>query len=152
MQRLILPPGVVLVAVLDSLHPFLHLQSNRPSLNVVLETTVDKTALPANLAHRADNCSRASTKDLHHAALIGRISNVLHCELLLEDVPALWLQTLACKAQDRVSRDTLENGAVKRRGEQLWLAGLFVLDRGKQVHGADLRDVLLLAEQPQGPV
>jgi hypothetical protein len=137
---------MVLVAVLDRLHPVLHLLRDGSGLNVVFEPTFDKATFPADLAHRTDNGSSTCAKDFHHAALIGGIGYILHGELLLEHFPSLGFQSLPREAEDRVSRDAFKDSAVKGRSEQLWLTRLLVLDSCKQVHGADLSHVLLLAK------
>ncbi|KAK1848521.1 hypothetical protein CCHR01_08850 [Colletotrichum chrysophilum] len=142
-------PLVLLITVLSGLHPALHSQGNLARLLGLSQAAVDGLALPGNGADGADNGSGSSTKGLDETSLVGRLLELLHGVLALRNHPALGHEPLAGKSKNGVTGDTLEDGAVEGRGDELLLAGLLVLDGGEHVHGTDLGDVLLLAEEPQ---
>ena len=140
---------MLLITILPSLHPVLDLHGQLATLLLVLKPAVNQLALPANIAHRANNSRSARTKRLNKTALVGRLRKLLHGILALLDLPPFRLESLASQREDRVARDALKDGAVQGRGDERLLARLLVLERHKEVHGADLGDILLLAEKPQ---
>lgn len=138
-----------LVAVLDALDPALHPEGNLAGLLRLLEAAADHLALPRDVADGADDGGGAGAEGLDQAAVLGGLGELLHGVLALADLPALGGQALAGEGEDGVAGDALEDGAVEGGGDELLLARLLVLDGGEHVHGADLGDVLLLAEEPE---
>lgn len=140
---------MLLVTILDALHPVLHPGGDLARLLVLGQTTVYQLALPADTPDGADDGGGAGSKGLDQPAVGGGLGEVAHGVLALGDEPALWGEPLAGEGEDRVAGDALEDGAVEGRGDELLLARLLVAQGDEHVHGADLGDVLLLAEQPQ---
>lgn len=140
---------MLLISVLDPLHPVLHLGGDLARLLVLGQATVNQLALPADTPDGADDGGGAGAEGLNQPALGGGLGQVAHGVLALGDEPALRDEPLAGEGEDRVAGDALEDGAVQGRGDELLLARLLVAQGDEHVHGADLGDVLLLAEQPQ---
>src|SRR6266704_1944765 len=107
------PPMMVLIAILNTLNPVLHLLCNRARFLALFQSALHYAALPTNLPHGTHHSCGTSTKDLYHAFLVCSICELFHCELSFCDFPTLRLKSLACETQNRVSRDTLQNSAIK---------------------------------------
>ena len=140
---------MLLITVLPGLHPVLDLHGKLAALLLGLKTAVDELALPADGADRAHDSGGTRAESLNETALVGRFGKLLHRVLALLNLPALRLQPLTSQREDGVTRDALEDGAVEGSGDEGLLTGLLVLESNEEVHGADLGDVLLLAEKPQ---
>lgn len=140
---------MLFIAVLPSLDPTLHAQRDLARLFGVGQAAVHELALPADVAHGAHDGGGAGAEDLEQAALGGGLGEGGHGDLALGDAPALGHEALAGEGEDGVARDALEDGAVERGGDELLLARLGVAQGDEEVHGADLGDVLLGAEEPE---